>query len=110
MLSLHYKNQSFTNFFQPQTGKYYLFALIMGACWYGSLLFYSKASQLIGGLGPVVGWPLFMVMIILTSSFWGWRHKEWSDVSCKVRKTLWTGLICLLLSVAILALASYIHG
>jgi L-rhamnose-H+ transport protein len=102
MLWLHYKNQSFGNYGKVGTAKYYLFALIMGACWYGSLICYSKASQLIGTIGPIVGWPLFMVAIILTSNFLGWKHGEWENCGAQAKSTVRTGLTFLILSILIL--------
>ena len=86
--------------------RYFLYAFLMGACWYGSLIFYSKASQLIGKLGPVVGWPLFMVLVILTSNFWGWRHHEWDHCGRRAQYAMWTGLLLLILSVLVLGYSS----
>lgn len=105
-LFLHFKNKSFSSYSAPESKKYMLFAMIMGLFWYGSLVFYSKATMLIGSLGPVVGWPMFMVLIILVSNFWGWRHREWEGASTKVKKTLWTGLLCLVAAVAVLGYSS----
>lgn len=86
----------------PETPKYILFSLMMSACWYGSLLFYSKAAQMIGPLGPVVGWPLFMVTIILTSNYWGWRQGEWTGSAPQTRRLLLGGVVSLVLSVLVL--------
>jgi L-rhamnose-H+ transport protein len=110
MLFLGAKNKSFGNFTKSGTGKYYLFALIMGLFWYGSLIFYGKASQIIGNLGPIVGWPLFMVLIILASNFWGWRHGEWKGASAGVKKTLWIGLTLLVLAVVVLGYSAGMHA
>jgi L-rhamnose-H+ transport protein len=106
-LYLHNKNKSFINYRQEGTGKYHIFAIIMGLCWYSSLIFYSKASQLIGGdLGPLIGWPMFMVLIILVSSFWGWKHKEWEGCGEKPKKVMRQGLVYLILSIIVLAYSS----
>jgi L-rhamnose-H+ transport protein len=109
MLSLHVKSKSFANFSVRGTGIYYLFALCMGIFYYGSVMLYSKASALIGSLGPVVAWPLFMALIILASNFWGWRSGEWAGCSAKVKHTLWLGLIFLILSVIVLGYSSMFH-
>jgi L-rhamnose-H+ transport protein len=109
MLFLNTKHKTFANFAIHGASKYYFYALIMGLCWYGSLVFYSKASQMIGSVGPVVGWPLFMVMILLTSNFWGWRHKEWHGCSRKVKHTIWVGLACMILAVVVLGYSSVYH-
>lgn len=106
MIFLSVRNKSFSNYALSGTSKYYLFAAIMGLCWYGSLVFYSKAAQTIGSLGPVVGWPLFMVLIILVANFWGWRSGEWAGSSYKVKKTLRFGLLCLVIAVMILGYSS----
>ncbi|KPJ68049.1 MAG: hypothetical protein AMJ43_01155 [Coxiella sp. DG_40] len=109
MIFLHIKNRSFSNLKLPGTGIYYLFALFMGLLYYGSIILYSKASQIIGALGPLVGWPLFMALIILVSNYWGWRSGEWTGCSAKVKHTLWLGLFCLLLSIVVLGYSSVIH-
>ncbi|OGO94540.1 MAG: hypothetical protein A3F10_03890 [Coxiella sp. RIFCSPHIGHO2_12_FULL_42_15] len=110
MLYLHKKNNSWYQLRGRDKTKYYLFAIIMGLFWFGSLIFYSKAAQLIGDLGPVVGWPLFMVLIILTSNFWGWRYKEWEGSSAKVRNTLFLGIAFLILAILVLAYSSHLHS
>jgi L-rhamnose-H+ transport protein len=106
MLYLHKKNHSFACYRKKGTFKYFFLTLIMGACWFGTLIFYSKASMLIGSLGPVIGWPLLMVLIILTSNFLGWRHKEWEGCKGKTLAILWLGLILLMLSVVVLGYSS----
>lgn len=110
MIYLIRKNNSFSNFKAAGTGKYYLFGPFMGLCWYGSLIFYSKATNLIGSLGPLVGWPLFMIFIILTSNFWGWRSKEWEGSTSKVRATLWIGLSLLIIAVIVLGYSNTLHS
>lgn len=109
MLFLNLKNKSFSCYTEAGTGKYYFFAFIMGLFWYGSLVFYSKAAFLIGSLGPLVGWPLFMVLIILASNFWGWRSGEWTGCGGKVKRTIWMGLLCLVLAILVLAYSSTFH-
>lgn len=106
MLYLHRKNKSFQAYSETGTRRYFLYAFLMGACWYGSLIFYSKASQLIGKLGPIVGWPMFMVLVILTSNFWGWRHQEWDHCGSRAKYALWAGLLLLILSVLVLGYSS----
>lgn len=106
MIYLRIKNHTCHNYINNQSIKHFLFAFFMSIFWYVSLLFYSKATQLIGGLGPVIGWPLFMIMILITSTFWGWRYKEWAGASNKVKRALWSGLGFLMLSMIILGLCS----
>lgn len=109
MLYLMKKKESMHFYSESGTKRYFLFTLIMGACWFGSLIFYSRASQLIGKMGPVVGWPLFMVLIILSSNVIGWKHGEWDDCSHKTVLTLLAGIGLLVLSVVLLGYSSTLH-
>jgi L-rhamnose-H+ transport protein len=108
MLYLLTKNRTFIKYLQPKTAKYFVYTFIMGFCWFGSLILYSKATQFIGHLGPIVGWPLFMVLIILTSCFWGWKHQEWKNATRKAKQKLWIGLSLLILAVMVFGYSSFI--
>lgn len=105
-LYLIIKYNSLTKYTQPGSAKYYLYTFIMGVFWYGSLILYSKASQIIGKLGPLVGWPLFMVLIILVSNYWGWRHQEWAGASRKSKQIVSVGLILLIVAMIVLGYSS----
>jgi L-rhamnose-H+ transport protein len=106
MIYLFSKNRSFGCYNTKGTSRYFIFAFIMGLFWFGSLMFYSKASQLIGSLGPVIGFPMFMVVIILASNFWGWIHKEWSHAGRAAWINLGLGLILLIAAVIVLGYSS----
>jgi len=108
MLVLHQKNHSWSYLLKPGTGHYHVYPIIMGLFWYGSLIFYSKASQLIGTLGPVIGWPLFMVLIILTSNFWGWQQGEWQQAPVGAKRTLRWGLVLFVLAVIVLGYSAHL--
>ncbi len=103
---LHRRNRSFGSYKSPDTAKYHFLIVLMAAFWYGSLAIYSKASQLIGALGPVVGWPIFMALIILTSNFWGWRYREWENAGSSAKRVMKWGLACLVASILILGYGS----
>ena len=102
MVSLHTKNQSWQQYATPGLFKNYALIILMASFWYGSLLLYSKASQIMGSIGPMIGWPVFMVLIILTSNFWGVRHKEWANCSGKTKLFLALGLSLLVIAVMLL--------
>jgi len=109
MLFLMRKNHSFSAF-KNSKGLYYILALVMGACWYGSLILYSKAAQLIGKLGPVLGWPMFMALIILTSSFWGIYHKEWHGSAVATKLKMYVGIMLMVLAIVVLSIGTALHG
>lgn len=103
MLHLQYKNKSFAHYQSSEGRINFFLTLIMALCWYCSLMLYSQASLLIGSLGPVVGWPMFMVLIILVANFWGWRHHEWSHVTPKIARQALSAIGLLILAVLVLA-------
>jgi L-rhamnose-H+ transport protein len=105
MLYLHKKEQSFQVYQWRTSVRYIPIAFVMGLFWYGSLILYSLGSHYIGKLGPVIGWPLFMVTIILTSNFWGWRHGEWTAVGRKIFRQFKWGIGLLVIAVVVLALS-----
>lgn len=103
MLYLHQKNHSFIYYQRSQGGLNYFLSMIMGMAWYLSLLLYSQGALLIGSLGPLIGWPLFMVLIILSSNFWGWRYHEWEGATSAVKRQALSAIGLLLLAVMIFA-------
>jgi L-rhamnose-H+ transport protein len=107
MLYLHSNNNSFKHyrqgFFQNN-----ILGIVMAFFWFGSLAIYSKASLLIGSLGPVIAWPLFMVLIILTSNFWSWRHKEWEGCSVEIKRRALLSISALVVAVFILTFSAYL--
>lgn len=107
MLVLNIKNRSFHAYATGEK-RFYFFAIIMAVFWFGSLVFYSKATQLIGSLGPVVIWPLFMSLIILTSNFWGWRYGEWANADRHAKKMSILGVMLFVVAVVIFGYAAAI--
>lgn len=103
MLYLHRKNNSFNAYRASGLLRNSIFGIVMGLFWFGSLTIYSKASLLIGSLGPVIAWPLFMVLIILTSNFWGWRHNEWADCRSAIKRNALLSVGTLVIAVIFLA-------
>lgn len=99
MLFLHKKNRSFHHYRTKQTAHYFLFSLVMGLFWFSSIILYSKSSKLIGSLGPVIIWPLFMTLIILTSFFVSLWYKEWETNNKRIKKIVWSGIGLLILAI-----------
>ena len=103
MLFQHYKNKSFHVYRQPKLFFNHFSVIIMGGFWFGSLALYSKASLLMGVFGAIIAWPLFMVLIILMSNFWGWKHHEWQDCQPTVKRNALLAIVLLVAAVIILA-------
>lgn len=54
-------------------------AFAMALLWFGSSLLYGVATIRIGELGAVVGWPLFMSLIVIVASVLGVWTGEWRN-------------------------------
>ena len=65
---------------------------------------------MVGALGPVICWPMFMVCIILTSNFWGWRHGEWASAESKVKSLALKGVLLMVCAVLVLSFATYLSS
>lgn len=75
-----------------------LLIIIMAILFFECLILYGFAAGLIGSVGPIIAYPIFMVFIVLTSNFWGFKFGEWHGASKKARF-----LICIAISVLVLA-------
>lgn len=101
-LFLALKNKSLNTITSSGSAKYWLYLLIMGIGFWGSLVLFSGANIIIGGdLGPTVAWPLFMVFIILTSNFWSFISGEWTGASAFSQKLLWISLTMLMIAIVV---------
>jgi L-rhamnose-H+ transport protein len=106
-LILNIKNKSFNGYSQSGTGKYWFYLLFMAIGFWGSLVLFSGANDIIGGkLGPTVAWPLFMVFIILTSNFWGWISGEWKNAGKSATTKIWISITLFILAVIVFSCSS----
>ncbi len=82
---------------------YWALAAIMAVLWFGSTLLYGLAAGQLGTWGPVLGWPLFMSLIVITANMLGMLTGEWKDCGAPSIRIQWTGVTVLVLAIFILA-------
>jgi L-rhamnose-H+ transport protein len=99
------KNRTAGNFPGGGAGHWAL-ALVMAVCWFGSTLLYGLSTVKLGALGPILGWPLFMSLIVITASLLGVMTGEWKNSGAWPLRIQWGGVTLLVLAVFILASAS----
>jgi L-rhamnose-H+ transport protein len=56
---------------------YFLLTACMAILWFASTALYGVASGLLGSLGVVLGWPIFMSIVVVVASAIGWMAGEW---------------------------------
>jgi L-rhamnose-H+ transport protein len=97
------KNNSLRLYVLPGTASYWLLGALMGVLWMSSVAIYGTASAAMAQMGPVLGWPLFMSAIIITSNVWGFATGEWRRVRPATVFTVSTGMLLLILGFCVLA-------
>ena len=96
------KNHTVHKFAHGGAGHWSL-ALVMAVFWLGSTLLYGVAATTLGSWGPVLGWPLFMSLIVITASLLGMVTGEWKDSGRLPVRIQWSGVALLVLAVFVLA-------
>jgi L-rhamnose-H+ transport protein len=96
------KNHSSHKFARGGTGHWGL-ALVMAVLWLGSTLLYGVSAAKLGTWGPVLGWPLFMSLIVITASLLGMVTGEWKNSGRLPIGIQWSGVALLVIAVFILA-------
>lgn len=82
----------------------WLYGVIMGACWFGGQALYGLGVSSMGSFGTVLGWPLLMGMIIITSNAAGFLTGEWAGTTVRSRGFLLGGMVLIIAALGILAL------
>lgn len=85
---------------------YWILAATMALLWFGSTLLYGAAASHLGVLGPILGWPLFMSLIVITASLLGVLTGEWKHAGRNPLLIQLSGVAVLVVAVFILAATS----
>lgn len=101
------KNHSIGKFARSGAGTGWSCGALMGVFWFGGQTLYGLGISRMGTLGVVVGWPLLMGMIIVTSNAAGVLTKEWDGVSTESKRFLTAGIVIILVALSVLALAQH---
>jgi len=80
--------------------------MCMAGLWFGGTTLYGVASDLLGSLGPVLGWPVFMSMIVLVASLLGWMTGEWRNSGPRPIRVQFAGLVMLMVAVFLFSRAA----
>ena len=100
------KNRTADRYRRAGTGSYWLLAAIMAFLWFGSTALYGIATGKLGSWGTILGWPLFMSLIVITASILGFITGEWKGSGPQPLRIQVGGVVVLVLAVFVLAAAS----
>jgi L-rhamnose-H+ transport protein len=99
------KNHTFQKFAGTGAGMGWFCGGLMGLFWFGGQALYGLGISHMGSLGVVIGWPLLMGMIIVTSNVAGVITGEWDGVSTASKRLLAAGMVIILAALGVLAVA-----
>jgi L-rhamnose-H+ transport protein len=102
---LLWKNRTLHKFAGAGSGTGWLCGGLMGLFWFGGQALYGVGVSHMGTLGVVIGWPLLMGMIIVTSNLAGVITGEWDGVSAASKRFLAGGMVTILIALGVLAAA-----
>lgn len=72
-----------------------LLAAAMGALWLFGFFFYGTGAAWLGEYGPILGWPVFMTVMVLVANFWGLFTGEWRRAGGRALSWLAAGIVVL---------------
>jgi len=100
------KNKTGDRFAVAGTGSHWALAAAMALFWFGSTVMYGAAAVELGDLGAVLGWPLFMSLIVITATVWGIVTGEWKNTGRQPLRIMSAGVAVLVLAIFVLSAAS----
>lgn len=97
------RNRSWSLFVMDRSLFYFVLCLSMALMWITGTVLYGASANILGPLGPAIGWPVYMSGIILISSFWGWTTGEWRGARRRPVAVMVSGLVVQVLAITLLA-------
>ena len=95
------------NYTAPSLARNLPLTFVMGVLWFGSSILYGIATVFLGDLGPVVGWPLFMSLIVIVATLLGIWTGEWRGATKNAFRVQGLAVLILIAAVVMLSRASF---
>ncbi len=84
----------------------YLMSALMGICQTSAFILYGMGSDLLGELGPSVGFAIFCGTAILTNQLIGFAQGDWNNTSNTTRRMIYLSIALIISSIIALGLNS----
>jgi L-rhamnose-H+ transport protein len=97
------RNGGWQRFWGTHAIRYWLLALTMAVCWFGSVEIYGVGAAILGPTGPVLGWPIFLCSSIMTANLWGVATGEWRGRPTLAKQLVLGGVAVLAISMFVIA-------
>jgi L-rhamnose-H+ transport protein len=83
---------------------------VMGLLWMFGMFAYGVGASRMGPRGPVLGWPLFMTLMVLMGNFWGTVTGEWKGAGRRAYLLLQLGNAAMVGAFVVISIASRPSG
>jgi L-rhamnose-H+ transport protein len=85
---------------------YALGAALMGVLWFSGIMTYGVGADVLGTMGGIVGWPVFISTAIIAGNLWGFLTGEWKGVSRTALVYCLTGISILFLAIVVISMGN----
>jgi L-rhamnose-H+ transport protein len=101
------KNRSWSNYSRTgASSSQWYWGSLMGFIFFGSFLAYGAGATVLGSLGGIVGWPLFMSMSLIASNLLGALSGEWKGSPRRACVNSIIGIALLIVAVIVISRGS----
>lgn len=104
-LFLLIRNRSFRDYRSEGSVRGILFMVITALFWFAAIGLYGQGAAVMGELGPVAGWIMFMALSLIVSNIWGLLTGEWKKMTIPLRY-LYAGNLLLIISWIVLGISN----
>ncbi len=99
------KKKTYISYIKPGAPKAYGKVLLTSFVWFAALAVYGKATNLLGDLGPIIGWSVFNALALIIANLWGFLDGEWKGF-VRARRVSVLGNLIIVGSLVIIGIAN----
>ena len=92
----------------PPLLRNYLLSALGGTVWYFQFFFYTMGESQMGRFA-FSSWTLHMASIIIFSTIWGFVLKEWAGSRFSTKRTVWMGVLLLVIATIVIGTGNYLN-
>ena len=71
------KNRTWNTFRGPGVGKAWSWSILTGLVWFAAFGLYGQGAALMGDMGPVIGWAIYVGLGLMVGTVWAILGGEW---------------------------------
>jgi L-rhamnose-H+ transport protein len=99
------KNGTWNTFLAPGAGKAWKWSVLTGLIWFAAFGLYGQGAALLGDMGPVIGWAIYVGLGMVVGTVWALLAGEWKGAAGPL-KIMLGSIALLLVACCILAYAN----